>query len=38
MTEALVDAGVPADVEIVMREFLGGIATFLMNKGESNRG
>ena len=38
MTEALTDAGVPADVEIVMREFLGGIATFLMNKGESNRG
>jgi hemoglobin len=38
MTEALADAGVPADVEIVMREFLGGIATFLMNKGESNRG
>jgi len=32
MTEALTDAGVPADVEIVMREFLGGIATFLMNR------
>lgn len=32
MTEAMADAGVPADVEIVMREFLGGIATFLMNK------
>ena len=38
MAEAIADAGVPADVEIVMREFLGGIATFLMNKGESNRG
>jgi hemoglobin len=38
MTEAMADAGVPADVEIVMREFLDGIATFLMNKGESNRG
>ena len=32
MTEALAEAGVPADVEIVMREFLGGIATFLMNR------
>jgi hemoglobin len=32
MTEAIADAGVPADVEIVMREFLGGIATFLMNQ------
>ena len=31
MTEAMADAAVPADVEIVMREFLGGIATFLMN-------
>ena len=31
MTEAMADAGVPADVEIVMREFFGGIATFLMN-------
>src|SRR5580765_7760034 len=38
MTEAIAEAGVPADVEIVMREFLDGIATFLMNKGESNRG
>ena len=34
MTDAMADAGVPADVEIVMREFLGGIATFLMNKGD----
>jgi hemoglobin len=32
MTEAMTEAGVPADVEIVMREFLGGIATFLMNR------
>jgi hemoglobin len=32
MTEAMADAGVPADVETVMREFLGGIATFLMNR------
>ncbi len=32
MTEAIAEAGVPADVEIVMREFLDGIATFLMNR------
>ena len=32
MTAAIADAGVPADVEIVMREFLDGIATFLMNR------
>ena len=32
MTEAMAEAGVPADVETVMREFLGGIATFLMNR------
>jgi hemoglobin len=32
MTEAMSDAGVPADVQSVMREFLGGIATFLMNR------
>ena len=34
MTEAMAEAGVPAEVENVMREFLGGIATFLMNRGE----
>ena len=34
MTEAMAEAGVPAEVESVMREFLGGIATFLMNRGE----
>jgi hemoglobin len=32
MTEAMAEAGVPADVESVMREFLAGIATFLMNR------
>ena len=32
MTEALAEARLPADVESVMREFLGGIATFLMNR------
>ena len=32
MTEALAEAGVPADVEIVMRTFLDGIATFLVNR------
>jgi hemoglobin len=38
MTGAMAEAGLPADVEMVMREFLAGIATFLMNKGEINRG
>jgi hemoglobin len=33
MTDALAEAQLPADVETVMREFLGGIATFLMNRG-----
>ena len=32
MTDAMAEAGVPDDVEHVMREFLGGIATFLMNR------
>jgi len=32
MTEALAEAGVPADVEIVVRTFLDGIATFLVNR------
>jgi len=32
MTEALAEAGVPADVEVVMRTFLDGIATFLVNR------
>ena len=33
MTEALVEADVPHDVADVMRVFLDGIATFLMNRG-----
>jgi len=33
MTDALAESDLPADVEAVMREFLGGIATFLMNRG-----
>jgi len=32
MTAALADARLPADVEMVMRTFLDGIATFLMNR------
>jgi hemoglobin len=32
MTEAIVEAQLPADVEGVMRDFLDGIATFLMNR------
>jgi hemoglobin len=32
MTEALAEAGLPADVEDVMRTFLDGIATFLINQ------
>ena len=32
MAEAIAEAQLPADVESVMREFLGGIATFLMNR------
>jgi hemoglobin len=35
MTEALAEAGLPADVENVMRTFLDGIATFLMNVGQA---
>ena len=35
MTGALADAEIPADVEIVMRTFLDGIATFLMNRGST---
>ena len=38
MTAALADAQLPADVEDVMRTFLDGIATFLMNRGETARG
>ena len=38
MTGALAEARVPADVETVMRTFLDGIATFLMNRGEITRG
>jgi hemoglobin len=34
MTEALADAGLPADVEEIMRTFLDGIATFLINKAQ----
>ena len=34
MTAALAEAGLPADVETVMRTFLDGIATFLMNRAE----
>ena len=32
MTAALAEARLPADVEMVMRAFLDGIATFLMNR------
>ena len=32
MTEALAETGLPADVEDVMRTFLDGVATFLMNR------
>jgi hemoglobin len=32
MTEALAEAGLPSDVEDVMRTFLDGIATFLINR------
>ncbi|HUK36265.1 MAG TPA: globin [Vicinamibacterales bacterium] len=35
MTEALADVGLPADVEHVMRTFLDGIATFLINRGQA---
>ena len=35
MTEALSEAGLPADVEDVMRTFLDGIATFLINRGQT---
>jgi hemoglobin len=34
MTGALAEAEIPADVEIVMRTFLDGIATFLVNRSE----
>ena len=33
MTEALAEAGLPVEVEDVMRTFLDGIATFLINAG-----
>ena len=33
MTEALAEAGLPADVEAAMRTFLDGVATFLINTG-----
>lgn len=32
MTEALAEAGLPVEAERVMRSFLDGIATFLMNR------
>ena len=35
MTGALAGSALPADVEIVMRTFLDGIATFLMNQGDT---
>jgi hemoglobin len=35
MTEALAEAGLPADVDDVMRTFLDGIATFLINRGQA---
>jgi hemoglobin len=35
MTEALAEAGLPAEAERVMRSFLDGIATFLMNAGQT---
>jgi hemoglobin len=34
MTAALAESRLPADVENVMKTFLDGIATFLMNRGE----
>jgi hemoglobin len=38
MTQALAEAQLPADVETAMKTFLDGIASFLMNRGESTRG
>jgi hypothetical protein len=35
MTAALAESQLPADVESVIRTFLGGIATFLMNQGDT---
>jgi hemoglobin len=35
MTDALAEAGLPADVEDVMRTFLDGIATFLINRAQT---
>ena len=35
MTAALAESRLPVDVEIVMRTFLDGIATFLMNRGQA---
>ncbi len=32
MTQALAEAGLPAEVETLMRTFLDGIATFLINR------
>jgi hemoglobin len=37
MTEALAEAGLPAEAERVMRSFLDGIATFLMNRAAVER-
>ena len=34
MTEALAESELPSDVEIAMRTFLDGIATFLVNRSE----
>jgi hemoglobin len=33
MSDAIVEAGLPAEAESVMRTFLGDIATFLINRG-----
>jgi len=35
MTEAIAEADVPAEAADVMRMFLDGVATFLINKGDS---
>jgi hemoglobin len=38
MTDAMAEAALPPGVEDVMRTFLDGIATFLINRGELQRG
>ena len=35
MSDAIAEAELPADVENIMATFLGGIATFLINRGDS---